>query len=71
MAKPLVDDALWERIQPLLPPAKPRRKRYGLGRGLTAVVQVAKALPNRRSVRGALYTWSDAMGKNTPTFLCK
>jgi transposase len=28
MAKPLVSDALWERIQPLLPPPKPRRFRY-------------------------------------------
>jgi transposase len=28
MAKPLVPDDLWEIIQPLLPPAKPRRFRY-------------------------------------------
>jgi transposase len=28
MAKPLVSDALWKRIQPLLPPPKPRRFRY-------------------------------------------
>lgn len=28
MAKPLLDDALWQLIQPLLPPAKPRRFRY-------------------------------------------
>jgi len=28
MAKPLLDDALWERIQSLLPPLKPRRFRY-------------------------------------------
>ncbi len=28
MAKPLVDDELWELIQPLLPPRKPRRWRY-------------------------------------------
>ena len=28
MAKPLLDDALWERIQPLLPPHKPRRFRF-------------------------------------------
>ncbi len=26
--KPLVTDALWERIQPLLPPHPPRRARY-------------------------------------------
>jgi transposase len=28
MAKPLVSDALWDLIQPLLPPPKPRRFRY-------------------------------------------
>src|SRR3954452_17663254 len=28
MAKPLVSDELWEVIQPLLPPPKPRRFRY-------------------------------------------
>lgn len=28
MAKPLLDDALWERIRPLLPQPKPRRFRY-------------------------------------------
>jgi transposase len=28
MAKPLVPDALWEILQPLLPPPKPRRFRY-------------------------------------------
>src|SRR4051812_16584624 len=28
MAKPLVSDALWQRIEPLLPPPKPRRFRY-------------------------------------------
>lgn len=28
MAKPLVSDALWQRIEPLLPPPKPRRLRY-------------------------------------------
>src|SRR5712691_10024071 len=28
MAQPLVSDALWERIEPLLPPAKRRRIRY-------------------------------------------
>jgi transposase len=28
MAKPLLDDGLWERIQPLLPPPKPRRFRF-------------------------------------------
>ena len=28
MGKPLVSDELWELIQPLLPPPKPRRQRY-------------------------------------------
>jgi transposase len=28
MAKPLVSDALWERLEPLLPPPKPRRFRF-------------------------------------------
>ena len=28
MGKPLVSDGLWEMLQPLLPPAKPRRFRY-------------------------------------------
>ena len=28
MAQPLVSDALWDRIRPLLPPPKPRRFRY-------------------------------------------
>jgi transposase len=28
MAQPLVSDALWERIEPLLPPPKPRRFRF-------------------------------------------
>ncbi len=28
MAKPLLPDALWERVRPLLPPPKPRRFRH-------------------------------------------
>jgi hypothetical protein len=28
MAAPLLPDALWERVEPLLPPPKPRRFRY-------------------------------------------
>ena len=28
MAKPILDDELWELIEPLLPPGKPRRFRY-------------------------------------------
>ena len=37
MAKPLVSDELWEALQPLLPPPKPRRFRYpGPNRSTTA-----------------------------------
>ncbi|WP_442873325.1 hypothetical protein [Cupriavidus sp. USMAA2-4] len=28
MGKPIIDDELWALIEPLLPPAKPRRFRY-------------------------------------------
>lgn len=45
MAKPLVDDALWERIRPLLPPPKPRRKRYP-GR---------KRVDDRKALAGILF----------------
>ena len=45
MAKPLVDDELWELIQPLLPPPKPRRWRYP-GR---------KRLRDRRALTGILF----------------
>jgi hypothetical protein len=31
MAKPLISDELWEIIEPLLPPPKPRRFRYPSG----------------------------------------
>ena len=48
MAKPLVPDALWELIQPLLPPPKPRRFRYpgrkpvGDRQALTGILFVLK-----------------------------
>ena len=45
MAKPLVDDELWQLIQPLLPPPKPRRWRYP-GR---------KPLTNRQALTGILF----------------
>ncbi len=45
MPKPLVDDELWELIQPLLPPPKPRRRRY---RG-------RKPLDNRQALTGILF----------------
>ncbi|PMS14595.1 IS5/IS1182 family transposase, partial [Paraburkholderia rhynchosiae] len=28
MARPIIDDELWALIEPLLPPARPRRFRY-------------------------------------------
>ena len=45
MGKPLVNDELWELIQPLLPPPKPRRERYP-GR---------KPLSERRVLTGVLF----------------
>jgi transposase len=45
MAKPLADDELWALIQPLLPPAKPRRFRYP-GR---------KRLDDRKVLTGILF----------------
>ena len=45
MARPLVPDALWELVQPLLPPPRPRRFRYP-GR---------KPLDDRRALTGILF----------------
>src|SRR5919108_105453 len=45
MAKPLVSDELWALIEPLLPPAKPRRTRFP-GR---------KPLDDRRALTGILF----------------
>src|SRR3979409_1825616 len=45
MAKPLVSDELWEALQPLLPPPKPRRFRYP-GR---------KPLSDRQALTGILF----------------
>jgi transposase len=45
MAKPLVPDALWELIQPLLPPPKPRRFRFP-GR---------KPIDDRKALTGILF----------------
>jgi transposase len=45
MAKPLLDDSLWNLIQPLLPPPKPRRSRFP-GR---------KPLDNRKTLTGILF----------------
>ena len=45
MAKPIVDDALWAIIEPLLPPPKPRRKKNP-GR---------KRIDDRRCLTGILF----------------
>ena len=45
MAKPLLPDELWNRIEPLLPPPKPRRFRYP-GR---------KPIDNRKALIGILF----------------
>jgi transposase len=45
MPRPLLDNELWELIQPLLPPPKPRRRRYP-GR---------KPLDNRQVLTGILF----------------
>lgn len=45
MASDLVSDALWEQIEPLLPPPKPRRFRYP-GR---------KPIPRRQALTGILF----------------
>jgi len=55
MASPLLSDALWERIEPLLPPLKPRRFRFP-GR---------KPLSHRQALTGILFVlrtgirWND------------
>ena len=50
MAKPILDDALWGRIEPLLPP-KPRRSRFP-GR---------KPLDNRKALTGILFVLRTGM----------
>lgn len=52
MAKPLVDDALWVIIEPLLPAPKPRRFRYP-GR---------KPVDNRRALTGILFVLKTGIG---------
>ena len=55
MARPLLTDELWQRIEPLLPPPKPRRFRFP-GR---------KPLTNRQALTGILFVlktglkWND------------
>jgi transposase len=70
MAQPLVSDALWERIMPLLPPPKPRRFRYP-GRKpldprkvLTGIIFVLKtgipweALPQEMGCGSGMSCWN-------------
>ena len=45
MAKPLIDDAAWHRVQDILPPPKPRRSRFP-GR---------KPIDDRRALTGILF----------------
>ncbi len=45
MAKPILDDSLWILIEPVLPPPKPRRKKYP-GR---------KPISNRQALTGILF----------------
>jgi transposase len=52
MAKPILDDELWERIEPLLPPPKPRRFRYP-GR---------KPIENRAALTGILFVLKTGIG---------
>jgi transposase len=52
MAKPLVDDEFWAMIEPLLPPAKPRRFRFP-GR---------KRVDNRRALTGIIFVLKTGIG---------
>jgi transposase len=62
MAKPLLPDELWNRIEPLLPPPKPRRFRYP-GR---------KPIDNRKALIGILFVlktgvrWGDYLTAYLP-----
>jgi transposase len=52
MAKPILDDSLWQFIEPLLPPPKPRRFRFP-GR---------KPLGNRELLTGILFVLKTGIG---------
>src|SRR5688572_3139388 len=54
MAAPLLSEALWERIAPLLPPLKPRRYRYP-GR---------KPLTHRQALTGILFVLKTGLNWN-------
>lgn len=58
MAKPLLPDALWDIIQPLLPPPKPRRFCYP-GR---------KPVEDRKALTGILFVLkTGSPGKTSPS----
>lgn len=52
MAKPILDDALWQIIEPLLPPPKPRRFRFP-GR---------RPVPDRAALTGILFVLKTGIG---------
>ena len=55
MAKPLLTDEQWERIEPLLPPVRPRRYRYPGRKPLTH----SRALAGILFVLQAGISWND------------
>jgi len=58
MAKPILDDSLWILIEPVLPPLKPRRKKYPGRKPISnrqAFDRHLVCLENRHPVAGALW----------------
>jgi transposase len=45
MAKPILEDSLWQLVEPILPPPKPRRKKY----------PGHKPISNRQALTGILF----------------
>jgi len=62
MAKPLVSDALWVFLQPLLPPPKPRRRVHPgrLPRSDRDVLNGGQLTPAGRAARGETVAPSEA-----------
>src|SRR5471032_880618 len=56
MDKPIIDDELWKRIEPLLPQPKPRREKYP-GR---------KPVPDRAALSGIFSTWISTERGHSP-----
>jgi transposase len=60
MAKPLLEDALWEGVRPLLPPPKPRRfrfpgrKRLDDRKVLTGILFVLTTIPAQEACDGVV-----------------